>query len=409
MDNNIQDIKIKDKSNKVDRQSKKPTNRSKRLSLGLVVFLIIASLIFGAIGGVGGIILLSNQGQDVLKSLGITEDVKIPTTQTKEIVVEESSAVIEAVDKVRPSVVSVIASEKVLDLFGNSSTQVSGGSGFIVTSDGYIVTNKHVVSNQNLSYEVYLNDGTKYNAKVESRDPFNDLAILRIEATGLPVVDIGSSDNLDVGQYVIAVGNALGEFQNTVTLGIVSAKNRSLQAQGSMGETESLEGLIQVDAAINSGNSGGPLANLDGRVVGVNVAKAQQADNIGFAIPSSIVKTALDSLNKYGKIVRPFLGVRYVNVTPELAEKNNLGAKQGAIIYTGSLQEPAVVSGSPADRAGLKERDIITKINDAKVSSTQSLSLLLQQYAPGDTITVSYIRNGNQNQVEVNLARHDNF
>ncbi len=353
--------------------------------------------------------MLANQDQGLLERLGIYGEVSIPTTEKREIVVEESSAVIDAVEKVKPSVVSIVAKEKVRNLFGDVSTQISGGSGFIITSDGHIVTNKHVVSNENFSYEAYLSDGTKYNAEVVTRDPSNDLAILKIKADNLPVVEIGSSDKLEVGQSVIAVGNALGEFQNTVTYGVVSAKNRNLDAQGSAGETTSFEGLIQVDAAINQGNSGGPLANLDGQVVGVNVAKAQMAENIGFAIPSSVLKTAIESLNKYGKIIRPLLGVRYLAVTPELAEKNNLAVKSGAIIYSGSLQEPAVIPNTPADNAGLKERDIITKINDKKVSPSRSLSILLQQYSPGDTITITYVRGEEERETEVKLARHDRF
>jgi S1-C subfamily serine protease len=404
-ESNIDNIKI----NGEQKEKNSRLNNSKRVSFKLVIFLLIFALIAGVVGGVGGLAVLVNQDQGFLKKLGFSEEVSIPTTLKKEIVLEESSAIIDAVNKVRPSVVSIVAKERVRNLFGDVDTRISGGSGFIITSDGNIVTNKHVVGNENLSYEVYLNDGTKYNAKVLTRDPFNDLAILKIEADNLPVVEIGSSSDLKVGQSIIAVGNALGEFQNTVTYGVVSAKNRNLSAQGATGETENLEGLLQVDAAINQGNSGGPLANLDGQVVGINVAKAQMAENIGFAIPSSVLKTALESLNEYGKIVRPFLGVRYISVTPELAEKNNLSAKEGAIIYTGSLDYPAIVADSPASKAGLKERDIITKINDKKVSPSQSLSILLQNYVPGDTITITYLRDGEQREVEVKLARHDKF
>jgi S1-C subfamily serine protease len=371
-ESNIDNIKI----NGEQKEKNSRLNNSKRVSFKLVIFLLIFALIAGVVGGVGGLAVLVNQDQGFLKKLGFSEEVSIPTTLKKEIVLEESSAIIDAVNKVRPSVVSIVAKERVRNLFGDVDTRISGGSGFIITSDGNIVTNKHVVGNENLSYEVYLNDGTKYNAKVLTRDPFNDLAILKIEADNLPVVEIGSSSDLKVGQSIIAVGNALGEFQNTVTYGVVS---------------------------------GGPLANLDGQVVGINVAKAQMAENIGFAIPSSVLKTALESLNEYGKIVRPFLGVRYISVTPELAEKNNLSAKEGAIIYTGSLDYPAIVADSPASKAGLKERDIITKINDKKVSPSQSLSILLQNYVPGDTITITYLRDGEQREVEVKLARHDKF
>lgn len=406
---NVDNIKIKGEDNSRKSKSSKILGKKKKVSCGLVIFLLVFSLFAGALGGVGGLVLLANQDQSLLERIGIADEVSIPTVEKKEIVVEESSAVIEAVEKVRPSVVSIIAKERVRNLFGDVGTQISGGSGFIITSDGHIVTNKHVVSNESFSYEAYLSDGTKYDAEVVTRDPSNDLAILKIEADNLPVVEIGSSDELKVGQSVIAVGNALGEFQNTVTYGVVSAKNRNLNAQGLAGDRTSFEGLIQVDAAINQGNSGGPLANLDGQIVGVNVAKAQMAENIGFAIPSSVLRTAIESLNRYGKIVRPLLGVRYLAVTPELAEKNNLSVKTGAIIYSGSLEQPAVIADTPADNAGLKERDIITKINDKKVSSEQSLSILLQQYAPGDTIKITYVRDEDEREVEVKLARHDRF
>lgn len=294
---NIEDFSFQGKT-KIKPIRPRTSQQKMILSSKLLVLIIVLSLVFGAIGGAGSVILLSSKGQGWLKSLGIENEVSIPTTETKRFSLEESSAVIDAVDKVKPAVVSIIAEEQVTDIFGVTQTQRAGGSGFIITSDGLILTNKHVVGQANWTYQVYLNDGTKYKATVKSRDPINDLAVLQIKANNLPVVELGSSEELKVGQYLIAIGNALGEFQNTVTLGVLSAKERQLQAQGSTGELENLEGLLQVDAAINQGNSGGPLVNLAGQVVGVSVAKAEEAENIGFAIPVEVANTAIKSLKK---------------------------------------------------------------------------------------------------------------
>ncbi len=401
---NIQDIRIKG-----SRPTKRFHQPDRVLSCRLVAVLIIIALIGGAVGGAGAVILLSSKGQGLLKKFGVKEEVSIPTTETKKFKLEESSAITKAVEEVKPAVVSIIAEEQVTDFFGITRTKVAGGSGFIITSDGLIITNKHVVSKKNWQYQVYLNDGTKYDAVVKSRDPFNDLAILKIRAKNLSVVELGSSEEMAVGQYVIAIGNALGEFQNTVTLGVVSAKERNLQAANETGGVESFEGLLQVDAAINQGNSGGPLVNLAGQVVGVNVAKAEEAESIGFAIPVEVVRSAIKSLNKYDKIVRPYLGVRYVFLTPETASVSNISVNYGALIYSGQAGERAIVPNSPAAKAGLKANDIIIKVNGKKIDSTHSLGRLLQQYSPGDKIKITYLRNKKERQTEATLARHDQY
>jgi len=404
---NIKDIKIKRAERPPFSQNRRPKHN---LGCRSVISIIILSLFCGMIGGAGGMIILSSRGQGFLKKLGIKENVSIPTTETRKLKLEESSAITDAVEKVKPAVVSIIAEEQVTDIFGLTHLQKAGGSGFIITSDGLIITNKHVVSEKNWKYQVYLNDGTKYQAKVISRDSFNDLAVLKIKAKNLPVVELGSSEDLLVGQYIIAIGNALGEFQNTVTVGVVSAKERKIEASsGQGGQAENLEGLLQVDAAINRGNSGGPLINLAGQVVGINVAMAEGAENIGFAIPVEVVKSANDSLKKYGKIVRPYLGIRYVSLTPETAAANHLKVNYGALIYSGQANALAVIPGSPAARAGLKTNDIIIKINSKKIDSTHSLARLLQQYHPGDRITLTYLRDNKEQEAEVTLARNDQF
>src|SRR4030042_956716 len=231
----------------------KQIKKTKKINQIYLLILMVA-IVSGAVGGAVGAGIMNKRfsGVDTV-------------TGKKNITVEESSATIEAVEKISPSVVSIVSTEEVQDIFGTSSEQTGGGTGFIITSDGLIVTNKHVVDNPRAEYQVFTSDGKNYKAKVKAKDPLNDLAVLEINGKNLPVADLGNSEDLKIGQRVIAIGNALGEFQNTVTTGIVSAKERSLTATGAFGQTaEELQGLIQTDASINPGNSGGPLINLDG-------------------------------------------------------------------------------------------------------------------------------------------------
>jgi len=271
-----------------------------------------------------------------------------------------------------------------LDIFGRSVESDSAGTGFIITNDGMIVTNKHVVSDENASYKVYTADGKDYDAKVMARDPYNDFAVLKIEASGLPVVD-------------------LGEFDNSVTVGVISAKDRQITAT-SGGQSETLDGLLQTDAAINSGNSGGPLVNLKGQVVGINTAVASNAQNIGFAIPINIIKSAIDSIKETGQIKRPMLGIRYLSITKEIAKSEKLAVDHGAWILRGSDRTAtAIVSGSPADKAGLKENDIIIKINGEEINEKKSLTSILQQYDVNDEVNLTYLRDGQEKTVKVKL------
>jgi serine protease Do len=223
-------------------------------------------------------------------------------------------------------------------------------------------------------------------------------------------VDIGDSDNLQVGQYVIAIGNALGEYSNSVTTGVISAKQRSIQAGSENSQSqESLSGLIQTDAAINPGNSGGPLVNLAGQVVGINTAIASTTGGsigVGFAIPINSVKAAIDSVRKTGEIVRPYMGVRYQPVTNALQQLNNLPVNYGALIQRGSdPSEVAVISGSPADKAGLQENDIILEINGDRINENNSLSDLLSKYQVGDTVTLKVYHKGSNIEVKVTLGK----
>lgn len=386
-----------------------PTNSSKGLGFKAVIAIIILSLIFGAIGGGGGVYLLLAKGGNLLKPFLKDQAGSIPTTVTEKLKLEESSKIIDAVEKVNPSVVSIIATAEVPGFFMNTTTtERSAGTGFIVTSDGLIMTNKHVVSNASAKYVVYLNNGKSYSATIQSIDPFNDLAVIKIDAKDLPVVEFGDPEDMKIGQTVIAIGNALGEFQNTVTTGVLSAKERSITASDGTGTTqESLEGLLQTDAAINSGNSGGPLLNIEGQVVGVNVAVASQAENIGFAIPSTVAVSAMESIKRTGKIVRPYLGVRYVSLNPDISKNNNISVDYGAYVYSKTPTQPAVIAGGPADQAGLKQGDIIIAVNGEKIDATHSLTRLLQKYQPNDEVELTYLRNGQENKAKVKLSSTD--
>jgi len=378
-----------------------------RKKLAQLLFVIIAVvLIFGAgaVGGVGGILLLSSN-DNIAKKIGINKELSIPTVKTEKLVVEESNAIIDATNKVKNSVVSITQKSTAQNFFGQVYQTEGAGTGFIITNDGLILTNKHVASDENAQYTVVTVDGTTYDAKIQSVDPYNDLAVLKIDAKNLPVVEFGDSDQLEVGQWVVAVGNALGKFQNTVTAGVVSAKGRQINASDSSGsESETLSNLIQTDAAINPGNSGGPLVNLAGQVVGINTAVASGAQGIGFAIPINEAKSAVDSIKQTGRIVKPYLGVRYVLITKEIAKENNLPVDYGAIIVRGSgLGQLAVVPGSPADKAGLKENDIILEINGTKIDENNTVVALLQKYKVGDQVDVKVNSGGKEKTVKVTL------
>lgn len=275
---------------------------------------------------------------------------------------------------------------------GEQKKEIGGGTGFIISQDGLILTNKHVVRDTKAEYKVITNEGEKYEAKVLAHDPFQDLAILKIEGVdNLPVVKLGDSSSIQIGQTVIAIGNALGEFRNTVSVGVISGLGRTITAFGE-GIIETLEDVIQTDAAINRGNSGGPLLNLKGEVIGINVAIAERAQGIGFAIPIDKAKRAIEQIKKTGRIIYPFLGVRYILITPEIQEEKKLKVNDGALIVGGENDEPAVLPGSAAEKAGFKEGDIILEINNEKVSLKNSLAKLIQKYNPGEKIKLKILR-----------------
>lgn len=373
--------------------------------------MVVVSLIVGALaGGVSGAVV--DQLGVVWGWVGGSSVERPDNSATKGVstsVLEANSAV-NVVEKVNPAVVSIISTKEFQQyrdypLFGPFSRrvpegepqryQVGGGSGFIIKGDGLILTNKHVVADTSVDYTVILDDGTEYAATIVATDPLNDLAFVDIEADGLPTVEIGDSNALKVGQDVLAFGNPLGDYSNSVTSGIISGLNRSISAGGSQSGVSNLENVIQTDAAINPGNSGGPLVDFAGRVIGVNTAIDAEGQSIGFAIPINEATPVIESVEKYGRIVRPILGVRYAEITPSIAKSEQLPVEQGAWITGGvASSSPAVVPGSAAANAGLQDGDILIKINDQAIDAEHPLAELIQKYAVGDSITITYLRDG---------------
>ncbi len=420
--------------------------KSKFSLRGEVLALIIISLVVGGMaGGLAGFVtsgIYSGSFSDWLSNpLGIFVAKQFRPNQQPSFVqppsvVDLEEATTQAVSKVTPAVVSIIVTKELQQYYNQTGPgfpfddffnfpfdefffnpsgrpqssppatekqRVGGGTGFIISSDGLILTNKHVVTDTEAEYSVVLNDGKIYETKVVDRDPFNDIAILKIEAKDLPTVALGDSDKVKVGQTVIAIGFSLGEYSNSVTKGIISGKGRDIVA-GAGGKSEKLEDVFQTDAAINPGNSGGPLINLAGEVIGINTAINREGQSVGFAIPINTAKSAISSVKQQGKIVRPYLGVRYVVINEQIKERNNLSVDYGALIVRGeTVSELAVVPGSPADKAGLEENDIILEVDGIKLSQEQSLAKEVAKHQPGDTITLKILHDGEEKIISVKL------
>lgn len=325
------------------------------------------------------------------------------------IVMQQGEVIADVFKKVSPSTVA-ITTQSIEPATRYYQQQVSegAGSGIIISKDGYVLTNKHVVPEGINSVSVVTDDGKEYtNVRVVGRDPSNDLAFLKIDGVdNLTPATIGDSNPVEPGQQVVAIGNALGLFRNSVTSGIISGTGRPLTASDETGSSaEQLEDMFQTDAAINPGNSGGPLVNLKGEVIGVNTAVSTAGQGLGFAIPINAAKAVISSVLTKGKLVKAYLGVRYVSITADMADELKLPVKEGALVNGGDSQ-PAVVPASPAEKAGIKNGDIITKVNDTKIVLGKGLVSLLSQYLPGDKIDLTVLRDGKEQKINVTLAEY---
>ncbi len=289
---------------------------------------------------------------------------------------------------------------------GTKKQEVGGGTAFFVTSDGLLMTNKHVVEDPKAEYTVLLNDGRKLPAKVLGRDPVGDIALIKVEGNGFTPLTIASDDNVALGQTAIAIGNALGEFRNTVSVGVVSGLQRSIEAGGMIGGgSEQLDQILQTDAAINEGNSGGPLLDSRGEVIGMNTAIAASAQNIGFALPAVELRQVLRSFQKNGRIVRAYLGIRYSPVTEDVQKAQNLSNDYGVLIVSDAPKnQPSVVPDSPAAKAGLKDGDVILEADGQKLTADVSLLHLIEAKSPGDTMTLKIVRDGKEQTLTATLA-----
>ena len=321
----------------------------------------------------------------------------------------ESTSIASIASKVTPAVVSIVSEGYRSSYYGIGGVTQSAGTGMIVSKDGYVVTNKHVV-NGSRKIRIVTDDGTTYDdVKLLGTDPLNDVAYLKISgANDLPTIALGDSKTIAVGQPVLAIGNALGAYQNSVTQGIISGTGRSVSASDSSGsEVEYLADLIQTDAAINPGNSGGPLVNAAGDVIGINTATSTSAEGLGFAIPISAVKGMLKRIQEDGKAERAYLGLSYITITADVAKQYGLSVKQGAYIYSeGSTRGSAIVKGGPADKAGIKDKDIITKVGNIEVGRAGSISTLVGEYKVGETIQLTLLRDGKEQVVNVTLEAY---
>lgn len=350
-------------------------------------------------------------------------------------VAAEQSAVIEAVEKAAPSVVSIVITKDLgeyynltgPDIFpfddffefpfsfrfptsrrveipeGQRKQEVGGGTGFIISEDGLILTNRHVVSDEDAEYSVITSEGERHDAKILAIDPILDIAVIKVETEDLPVLQLGDSDTLKRGQTVIAIGNALSQYSNSVTKGVVSGTGRSITAYGG-GRSERLDDVIQTDAAINPGNSGGPLLDLSGEAVGINTAINQSGQLVGFAIPINNVKEIIESVREHGRIIRPLLGIRYTPVTEKISKANDLPVDYGALVLRGENSEDlAVIPGGPADKAGIVENDIILEIEGQKIDQDHDLARVVAKYAPGDQIEIKLLHRGEEKLARTTL------
>ncbi len=376
-----------------------PKKQQPRNPLAIIIASMFSVLVLVGAGILGGLYIERHFSPSATPSLTATEDGNIPVT-------DEESSIASVAEKVGPSVVSIVTETRSRSLYGPTSGQAAG-TGIIVSKDGYVMTNNHVIEGAT-SVSVVDSTGELYdNVKIIGRDPLNDIAFLKVSSNKdfTPAV-LGNSATLRTGQQVVAIGNALGQYSHTVTSGIISGTGRPVTASSTAsGNTESLTDLIQTDASINHGNSGGPLVNMAGQIIGINTAIAEDANGIGFAIPVNSTKGILAGVLETGKINRAYLGVSYLTITPDIAREYSLSVKVGAYIHTGTGSS-AVVANGPAAKAGIQDKDIITKINGQVVGKQGNLSSILGEYRPNDKLTITYLRDGKERTTTLNLGSY---
>jgi serine protease Do len=414
--------------------SKISNDESKRLLYFILFSIVIVTVIF-VVREIS--LLIPDMIRTTVREEILKQNRKLNPVIVSPVMINESpteSAIVDVVKKVNPSIVSIIVTKDLpklttVDPFNNflnddffkdfrinvpreaqeeesgtEKKEIGGGTGFVISKDGLILTNKHVVIDEVAEYTVVMSDNKKYPAKVLARDTINDLAVIKIDVKDLVVAPLGDSSVLQLGQTVIAIGNSLGEFRNTVSKGVISGLSRSIRASSGFGKIESLSGVIQTDAAINSGNSGGPLLNLKGEVIGINTAVALGAQNVGFAIPINKAKQTIQSIVKHGKIVRPFLGVRYVLINKIIAKNNQLQFDYGALVVRGEKStDLAVVPGSPADKAGITENTIILEIDGQKITEENSVGQVISNSIIGKEISLKILQQGKERVVKTKL------
>lgn len=378
---------------KIDEKSILISRRKKTITSYLVA--VVVTMLLTSAGLAGAFLVGQNYNASSLD-------------QKRQTVLQEGDVIADVAQRVSPSVVSIVAEQEstINSLYFGDRTRISqaAGTGLIIDSNGLILTNKHVVPEGTSTVEVVTSDGTKYEkAEIIGRDPLNDIAIIKVNnPKNFVAAPLADSDRVRTGQKVITIGNALGQFQNTVTSGIISGLGRPIQAGDETdGSSEQLTNLFQTDAAINSGNSGGPLLNFNGEVIGINTAVAADAQNIGFSIPINEAKGIIESVKKSGKVSRPYIGVKYNMLTVDAAKERNLSVQKGAYI---SKDADAIVSGSPAEKAGLKPGDVITKVSTVEITETTSLSSAIGRFKVGETVEFTIVRDNKSQKVKITLA-----
>lgn len=370
-----------------------------RSSNGWIVLLVVLGIMLGVVGGgvMGGLVgmyVARSTPQQINSPL--PQEVKAITTGQPPVVqnmtVNATSEVIDTVRKVEPAVVTVVTN---LNVGGNFGSAQASGSGVIISQEGHIITNNHVIDGAS-SVSVIYSDGTRVNATIVGGDALTDIAVLKVDAQVPAVIPFGDSSALQLGESVIAIGSPLGNYRGSVTVGVVSGLNRKVEGTAQ-------ENLIQTDAAINHGNSGGPLINLAGQIIGINTLVVRDsvggapAEGLGFSVPSNTVRTVAEQLISRGKVEYPFIGISYSEVTPQLAAEMNLTAKNGVIVTQ-------VTSNSPAARAGMQNRDVVTAIDNQPIDENNSLRSILFKYRVGDTVTLTVERGGQTIKVKVTLV-----